>query len=259
MGMRITCPCWPRLNENETDNLSLLAKSKWECFIIGYFTIFLFVNIICNVITVNTFLICWHMESLLHPGGHVIICLSVGREQTDVLNLYDWVTCLTRWPLWPVWLGNLYDLYDMVTSLSRWPLSLGDLYELYDWATSMTCMTMWPLSPGDLYHWVTAMTCMSKWHQWLGDLYDLVTSMTGWPPWPCDLYDLNDLVTSMTRQLLWLCGATHWQRLAPFLTHSLPTYFYTPRIHKHSLTLACKHTLTLTEPDQRPRVHTSAN
>ena len=162
MRMRqIICPCWPSLN---------------KCVIIGYFTIFLFVNTICNVITVNIFLICWHMEGLLHPGGPVIITwLSVGREQTDVLNL-----SMTGWPVW-----------------------LGDLY---DWATSMTCMTRWLLSPDDLYHWATSMTCMTRRPLSPGDCYDLhvrVTSITGWPPWPCDLYDLNDWMTSMTGWPLW--------------------------------------------------------
>lgn len=228
---RITCPHGPSLNE--TDNLSSL------------FTIFLFVNTICNVITVNIFLICWHMEGLLHPGGPVITWLSVGREQTDVLNL-----SMTGWPVW-----------------------LGDLY---DWATSMTCMTRWLLSPDDLYHWATSIlvwlgnlydlhdqaTSITGWLLWPAcpsDIYEWVTSMTMWPVWPQWLDDLYDLATSMTRWLLWLCGATPWRRLAPFLACSLPSYYYSPRIHKHSLTLACKHNLTLTEPDQCPRVHTPAN
>ena len=199
-----------------------------------------------------------HIFNMLTYGGPVILCLSVGREQTDVLNLWR-VTCMTRWPLSPVWLGNLYDLYDKVTSLTRWPLSLGDLYDLYDQATSMTCMSRQPLSLGDRYDLHVRATSMTGWPLWPGDLYDWVTSMTMWPVWPQWLGDLYDLATSMTRWLLWLRGATPWRRLAPFLSHSLPTYYYTPLIHKHSLTLTCKHTLTLTEPDQCLRVHTSAN
>ena len=135
------------------------------------------------------------MEGLLHPGGPVIICLSVGREQTDVLNL-----SMTGWP---VWLGDLYDWATSMTCMTRWLLSPGDLYH---WATSMTCMTRrplspgdcydlhvratsmtgWPLWPGDLCVWVTSMTMRPVWPQWL---YDRVTSMTWWPPWPGDFYD----------------------------------------------------------------------
>ena len=122
------------------------------------------------------------MEGLLHPGGPVITWLSVGREQTDVLNLwlgdlYDSVTCMTGQPLWPVWQG---DFSHQMTSITGRPLYL------YDWATSMTCMTRRPLSPGDCY-----------------DLHVRVTSMNGWPPWPCDLYDLNDWMTSMTWRPPW--------------------------------------------------------
>ena len=162
-------------------------------------------------------------------------------------SLYDWVTCMTRWP---VWLGNLYDLYDKVTSLTRWPLSLGNLYDLHDQATSITGWLLWPACPSDIYDWVTSMTW---WPLCLGDLHDHATCMTSMTIWQGDLYDL---VTSMTRWLLWQCGTTPWWRLAPFLACSLPSYYYSPRIHKHSLTLACKHNLTLTEPDQCPRVHT---
>ena len=153
MRMRqIICPCWPSLN---------------KCVIIGYFTIFLFVNTICNVITVNIFLICWHMEGLLHPGGPVITWLSVGREQTDVLNL-----SMTGWPVW-----------------------LGDLY---DWATSMTCMTRRPLSPGDCYDLHVRVTSITGWPPWPCDLYhlnDWMTSMTGWPLWPDDLHDQMTFMT----------------------------------------------------------------
>ena len=181
MRMRqIICPCWPSLN---------------KCVIIGYFTIFLFVNTICNVITVNIFLICWHMEGLLHPGGPVITWLSVGREQTDELNL-----SMTGWP---VWLGDLYDWATSMTCMTRWLLSpddlyhwatsilvwLGNLYDLHDQATSITGWLLWPACPSDIYHWVTSMTMWPVWPPWLDDLYDQVTSMTWRPPWPDDFYD----------------------------------------------------------------------
>ena len=101
-------------------------------------------------------------------------------------SFYDWVTCMTRWP---VWLGNLYDLYDKVTSLTRWPLSLGDLYDLHDQATSITGWLLWPACPSDIYHWVTSMTMWPVSPQWLDDLYDRVTSLTWRSPWPDDFYD----------------------------------------------------------------------
>lgn len=137
-----------------------------------------------------------HIFNMLTYGGPVTpwrACYNmiISWQGTDwcAKSFYDWVTCMTRWP---VWLGNLYDLYDKVTSLTRWPLSLGDLY------TCMTGQPLWPAWPGDLYHRVTAMTCMSEWHLWMGDLHDHVTcmtSMTGWPLWPGDLHDQMTFMT----------------------------------------------------------------
>ena len=134
-----------------------------------------------------------HIFNMLTYGGPVTpwrACYNmiISWQGTDwcAKSFYDWVTCMTRWP---VWLGNLYDLYDKVTSLTRWPLSLGDLYDLHDQATSITGWLLWPACPSDIYHWVTSMTMWPVWPPWLDDLYDRVTSMTWRPPWPDDFYD----------------------------------------------------------------------
>ena len=130
-----------------------------------------------------------HIFNMLTYGGPVTpwrACYNmiISWQGTDwcAKSFYDWVTCMTRWP---VWLGNLYDLYDKVTSLTRWPLSLGDLYDLHDQVTSITGWLLWPACPSDIYEWVTSMTMWPVWPQWLDDLYDLATSMTRWLLWLC--------------------------------------------------------------------------
>ena len=179
MRMRqITCPCWPSLNENALESVILLFS-------------FCQYHMQCDN--------CKHIFNMLTYGGPVtswMACYNmlISWKGTDwcAKSLYDQVTCMTRWPLLPVWLGNLYD---QVTSLTRWPLSLGDLYDLHDQATSITWWLLWPVCPSDIYDWATSMTWRPL---WLGDLHNqatCMTSMTGWPIWLGNLYDQATFMT----------------------------------------------------------------